>query len=117
MMTLNFTSLTDQELAHLGDRVYRATCRLFDAASALHLQMAQTATTVPAYREMERSSQVLMAAGREQNELYSDILRVTRERRDRRAQAEVHKRIAAAVGNFADDDKWFAEAQLNERGK
>jgi hypothetical protein len=91
MNTAIFAKLDDTELYNLSTSVYHGVTRLFDAATAIFGQMSQTQTWVPEYDQMQRRAAVLMAAGREQNQLFSEI---TDETRARRAEAELRIRIA-----------------------
>jgi hypothetical protein len=97
--------LTDTELSERSERVYRAVVRLFDAATVIFGQMSQTQTWTPEYEEMKRRSAVLMAAGREQNQLHGEISQIIRERRE---EADLRARIGAALGNAMTDEEFAA---------
>ena len=100
--------LSDQELLELIERVYRAVTSLFGAAQGVLTGMSQTATWLPVYDEMERNAAVLLAAGREQNELYRELAAMQRGRIEK---AEAAVRLAAI--DLGDDGTWRAicEAQ------
>lgn len=83
-----FDQLTDDELESLSIRVYHAVTNLFTSASAIFASMAQTSTWIPEYDDMRARAAVLMAAGREQEQLLSEI---TDEARDRYAAARARR--------------------------
>jgi hypothetical protein len=83
-----FAQLTDDELETLSIRVYHATTRFFESATAIFSSMAQTATWIPEYDDMRARAAVLMAAGREQDQLLGEI---TDEARDRYAAARARR--------------------------
>jgi hypothetical protein len=89
-----YAALTDAELHELSEVTYRGTIRLFTAASEIFTSMSQVASWTPEYESMQRTAGTLMAAGREQSELGSDV---TAEMRERRAEAARQERAAFAT--------------------
>ncbi len=109
-----YASLTDQELDLLSLKIYRAATRLFDTASALFAEMSQSASWTPDYDGMSARARLLMAAGREQNELHSETVAEIRARRERASAARLQLQILA---EWDQDAAMLREAQLNEEGK
>ena len=66
--------LAKNELAILAASVYRATVRTFDAVQNIHAEMAATpATYSQRWQDLKVKSAALMAVGREQSELHTDL--------------------------------------------
>lgn len=77
---MDYDSLTDTELREFWDATYRACLRFFDAAQAVMTEMAQTATWLPMYDEMEARANMLRAAGHEQGDLSAEAGAAYRQR-------------------------------------
>lgn len=107
-----FSQLTDTELAHLSEHVYRWAIRLYESGEAIMSQMRAMATWTPEYAELNSRQQVIGAAAREQSELLHEIGDLARERAEHREeQARASARLATMT--FDDDETWtqIREAQ------
>lgn len=98
-------SLNDAELHQLSERLYHGVMRLFDAAAAAFSALGQgvPATWTDDYRGRLRTANVLMGAGREQDELLREVTDIIRGRRE---EAAARARLAAM--DLDTDDEWAA---------
>lgn len=107
-----FSSLTDSELHQLAERLYHGVMRLFDEATAVFSQMGAMSTWTQQYADLNRRTGVLMAAGREQDQLLREVSDLIRYRRDlAAAQAEAARRLAAL--ELDTDGDWAAIRQAD----
>jgi hypothetical protein len=98
-----FSQLTDAELHQVSERLYHGVMRLFDAATVTFAAMSQTATWTAQYAELNGRAGVLMAAGREQDQLLREVSDLIRGRRE---QAAARARLAAM--DLGTDSEWNA---------
>jgi hypothetical protein len=105
-----FDGLTDQELHQLSEKLYRSVMCLFDAASATFTQMTAMGTWTESYTALNRKAGILMAAGREQDQLLREVTDLIR---GRRKQAEVAAKAAQILAEWTDDADLLADAIRN----
>ena len=99
-----YASLTDAELSQAESGAYRATLRLFDQAQAVFNEMAALPSTwSKEYKALQRTAASLMAAGREQSELHTELTAEVRTRRGDSPEVpqEDTDRFTASLGNFS----------------
>lgn len=68
------SQLSGTELEELSIRIYHATIKFFDEAQATFGKMMKIPTWNPVYDDMRAQAADLMAAGREQGQLHSEIV-------------------------------------------
>lgn len=105
-----FDSLTDTELHQLSERLYHGVMRLFDAASATFTQMTAMSTWTEDYGQLNRTAGVLMAAGREQDQLLREVTDLIRFRRDK---AAAQAKAAEILAEWTDEAAWLEDAIKN----
>jgi hypothetical protein len=95
-----YATLTDTELGQLSTLAYRAGIRFYTAASEIFTRMGSLRPRSDEYEQLNRRAAVLLSAGREQSDLYSEIRDTQAGRRERnQAEAALRARIGAALAD------------------
>jgi hypothetical protein len=68
------SQLSGTELEELSIRIYHATVKFYDQASAIFSEMLAIPTWTPVYDDMRAQAGVLIAAGREQKQLHDELV-------------------------------------------
>lgn len=104
---MNIKISTEEELlaaSEISGRAHHAALDMFDQAQALYTKMATMATWTPEYTETAARAQGLMAAGRQQRDICTEIGKLMRAYAARTGQLEAHDAGAAAGEALAAGD-------------
>jgi hypothetical protein len=113
-----FGQMDPAELGHLENITYASSLALFTRASEMFGEAGGMSPLAPGYDDLMADAGVVMAAGREQNALHTEIAQVIRLREAGAASARAARVTRETIlADWAEDEHWLREALLNEGGK